>query len=150
MRYLDTSAFLKLIVSEDHSVALRAALEGLDLWSSTLLDVEAHRAARRLGIEREAVVEALEAITLVIPGDTTFATARRVGPDTLRTLEALHLAAALELGADLEAVVTYDHRMAAGCEALEVPVHAPGLLDDWWRDGGGPAQAAAPRGRDVG
>jgi hypothetical protein len=135
VRYLDTSAFLKLLVAEDQSEELRSALEGRDdLWSSTLLDVEAHRAARRLGVDQHALVEALEAVTLVVPGETTFATARRVGPETLRALDALHLAAALELGADLEEVVTYDRRLAAGCEAVDVPVHAPGLPAGWWRD----------------
>ncbi len=135
MHYLDTSAFLKLVVAEEESEELRVELEATDLWSSTLLDVEAHRAARRLGLDRDAIVEALEAITLIVPSETTFAAARRVGPETLRTLDALHLAAALELGVDLEGVITYDRRLATGCEAVEVAVHAPGLPSGWWRDG---------------
>lgn len=133
MRYLDTSAFLKLIVAEEESEELRATVESAELWSSTLLDVEAHRAARRLGVDRDAVVQALEAVTLVMPAETTFATARRVGPDALRALDALHLAAALELGADLETVITYDRRLAAGCEVLDVPVQTPGHPSGWWR-----------------
>lgn len=134
MRYLDTSALLKLLVAEDHSEALRSELAGgADLWSSTLLDVEAHRAGHRMGIEPHALVEALETVTLVLPAETTFATAREIGPETLRTLDAIHLAAALELGPDLEAVVTYDRRLAAGCEEADVPVHAPGLPRGWWR-----------------
>jgi len=133
VRYLDTSAFLKLLVAEDESEDLRAAVADADLWSSTLLDIEAHRAARRLGVDRSRVTEAIEVVTLVFPAETTFATARTVGPDTLRTLDALHLATALELGADLEAVVTYDARLAAGCEALELSVVTPGRTGTWWR-----------------
>ena len=134
MLYLDTSAFLKLLVAEEHSDALRSALARTSVWSSTLLDVEAHRAGRRLGIGTGTVVAALEAVALVAPSETTFATARHLGPDTLRTLDALHLAAALELGADLDGVVTYDRRLAAGCVTARVTVLAPGLAPSWWTE----------------
>ena len=50
--YLDTSAFLKLLVAEEHSAALRRHVRSLELWSSTLLGVEAHRAAPRLEVLR--------------------------------------------------------------------------------------------------
>jgi uncharacterized protein len=136
MLYLDTSAFLKLLVDEEHSHEVRSMLErSLDsVWSSTLLDVEAHRAARRLGVPADVVADHLETVTLFALGESTLVDARTVGPDTLRTLDALHLAAALELGADLEAVVTYDRRLAAGCASVECPVVAPGLADGWWEE----------------
>jgi predicted nucleic acid-binding protein len=123
--YLDTSAFLKLLVAEEHSHAVRAVAADANLWSSTLLDVEAHRAARRLGIASSSVVAALEAVALVTPSDTTFATARDLGPDGLRTLDALHLAAALELGDEVHAVLTYDSRLADGCAAVGLAVLQP-------------------------
>ena len=44
----------------------------------------------------------------------------------LRSLDAIHLAAALELGDELEVVVTYDARMTRAAEALGLPVAAPG------------------------
>lgn len=132
--YLDTSAFLKLVVEEEHSAALRAEVATRDPWSSLLLDTEAHRAARRLGLDAAAVEEALRSVTLVTPALTTYASARGVGPDSLRTLDALHLAAALELGADLQAVLTYDRRLAQGCAAHGVEVQAPGLPAGWWSD----------------
>lgn len=133
MLYLDTSAFLKLLVTEKYSDELRSTLAGTAVWSSTLLDLEAHRAGRRLGVDRATVSETLEYVSLIFPNETTFATARDIGPDVLRALDALHLAAALELGADLDAVVTYDKRLALGCEALGVAVLAPGLPPTWWR-----------------
>ncbi|HEX4980769.1 MAG TPA: PIN domain-containing protein [Ilumatobacteraceae bacterium] len=132
MLYLDTSAFLKLLVDEEHSSDLRTSLDAENIWSSSLLDMEAHRAGRRLGLPADMVSEHLDAITIFTPGDRTFAAARNVGPDTLRTIDALHLAAALELGADLDAVVTYDRRLAAGCTAAGCNVKAPGLSDGWW------------------
>ena len=133
MLYLDTSAFLKLVVDEDHSGALRRAVAGADLWSSTVLAVEAHRAARRLAIGPAPIDLALEAVTLVVPDETTFARARTIGPDELRTLDALHLAAMAELGGDLEAAVTYDRRRAAGCDDAAIALLAPGLTPGWWR-----------------
>ena len=132
MLYLDTSAFLKLLVDEEHSSDLRAALAEDNVWSSSLLDVEAHRAGRRLGLPADVVTDHLDAVTIFMPGERTFAAARDIGPETLRTLDALHLAAALELGTDLDAVVTYDRRLAAGCIAAGCNVQAPGLSDGWW------------------
>ena len=135
MVYVDTSAFLKLLVDEEHSAALRAALRGMSRWSSVVLDVEAHRAARRLGVSSAAVEAALGSVSLVLPGPTTFAIARALPPSTLRTLDALHLATAIELGDDVEAVITYDVRLAAGCVEAGVEVESPGLAADWWTVG---------------
>lgn len=44
---------------------------------------------------------------------------------SLRSLDAIHLAAARTLGDDLEAVVTYDDRMAAAAARLGLQVDAP-------------------------
>jgi predicted nucleic acid-binding protein len=133
MVYLDTSGFLKLLVDEQFSMDARQALRHAELWSSTLLDVEAHRAARRLDISSELVAEHLEAVTLITIADETIATARSIGSDTLRTLDALHLAAALELGEDIEGIVTYDRRLAAAAAELALTVLGPGLPDQWWQ-----------------
>jgi len=43
----------------------------------------------------------------------------------LRSLDAIHLAAALMVAAQLEAVVTYDARMAAAARLLGLRVAAP-------------------------
>lgn len=107
---------------------------GKDLWSSSLLDVVAHRAARRLGVPASAVDEYLDVLTIFTLTAATFAAARRVGPDALRTLDALHLAAALELAGELESVVTYDRRLAMGCEDVRCPVLTPGLPESWWTE----------------
>lgn len=133
MLYLDTSAFLKLLVDEEHSADLRAALPEQAVWSSMLLDVEAHRAARRLGLDVRAVRRALEFVTLVTVAEGTLASARTVGSDELRTLDALHLAAALELGDDLNGLVTYDRRLASAASAARVDVLTPGRSGEWWR-----------------
>jgi predicted nucleic acid-binding protein len=46
-------------------------------------------------------------------------------PPALRTLDAIHLASALRIGADLEAFVTYDRRQSAAAEAMGLRVTAP-------------------------
>ena len=43
----------------------------------------------------------------------------------LRSLDAIHLAAAMRLGPDLEGIATYDRRMATAAAALGLPVAAP-------------------------
>ena len=129
--YLDTSAFLKLLVAEEHSAALRRHVRSLELWSSTLLAVEAHRAAPRLNLNKDVVARALSTITIVVPSETTYSSARTVGVPELRTLDALHLASALEFGVDLAGVLTYDRRLAAGCE--RIAVETPGLRPSWWK-----------------
>ena len=50
--------------------------------------------------------------------------ARRVGLAELRSLDAIHLAAAIAVGAD--AVLTYDARLATSAEAVGLSVLAPG------------------------
>ncbi len=125
--YLDTSAFLKLLVAEPESDALRAWLADQGpTWSSHLLRTEALRASLRLGIDQRAVDEALEAVSLILPAVSTFLTAGTVRPPTLRSLDALHLASALELGGDLEGLVTYDVRLAGAASAVSLTVVAPG------------------------
>lgn len=46
-------------------------------------------------------------------------------PDLLGSLDSLHLAGALELGDDLEGIVTYDRRLAAGARAVGIRTVAP-------------------------
>jgi len=125
--YLDTSAFLKLLVQEGETTALREWFAAhKSVWASQLLRTEALRAAGRLEIDDTTVERALAAISLVLPAVSTFFTAGRLDPQELRSLDALHLAAALELGDDLEGVVTYGGRMIAGATAARIPVVSPG------------------------
>ena len=98
---------------------------GPNCWSSQLLVTEALRASTRLGLERRSVERTLDAVSLVLPATATFHRAATLLPSELRTLDALHLATALELGADLEAVVTYDSRLIDATRAAGVAVLTP-------------------------
>lgn len=125
--YLDTSAFIKLVLSEPESAALRRELGDGDLLSSALLSVEGPRAARRYGslAERRALV-ALTAVTLIPLDEPVLAAAAALEPAELRSLDALHLASALSLGADLARFYCYDARLAGAAAALGIEVRGPG------------------------
>jgi predicted nucleic acid-binding protein len=126
--YLDTSAFLKLIVDEVSSSAMRDwySKTNNQVWSSQLLSTEALRAAQRLQIDLRLVEQALDTVTLVSPGVATYASAGRMEPHGLRSLDALHLAAALEIGSDLHGMVVYDQRLADAARdtSIEVVAHS--------------------------
>lgn len=51
--------------------------------------------------------------------------AGRLDPPGLRSLDAIHLAAALDLGDDLEGLVTYDDRLAEAAVSNGVAAVAP-------------------------
>ena len=126
--YFDTSALLKLIVAEPETDALRDAVRTStsERVASDLTRTELVRAVRRGAPDRVlAAREVLESLTLIPLTTETFESAGRLEPSILRTLDALHLAAALSLGDDLKAVVTYDDRLADACRAHGVAVVAP-------------------------
>jgi uncharacterized protein len=125
--YLDASALVKLVVEEAETAALVTYLaDRPDRVTSILARVEVARALGRVGVDQQARLEAvIEALTVVGLGDDIAARAGQVGPPALRTLDAIHLATALELGADLAALVTYDGRLADSARALGIPVAAP-------------------------
>ena len=126
MLYFDASALVKLVVREPESDALRAWLGSrADIASCTLARTEVPRAVRASG--RDSVRRArglLDAVELIQLDGELLDHAGELEPP-LRSLDAIHLAAALELGDELEAVVTYDARMARGAEALGLPAAAP-------------------------
>ncbi len=124
--YLDTSAFLKLLVEELDSAAMREwAVIHDSLWSSQLLRTEALRAASRLDISNDDVEIALESVSLIAPSVATFYTAGHLAPHSLRSLDALHLATALEMGNDLEGIVTYDERLITASRDSLLAVVSP-------------------------
>lgn len=126
--YLDTSALVKLVVSEAESDALLAWLtktEG-DWVSSDLARTELLRAVRRVVPDRVVRArEVLDSITLVRITTQIFEEASRLGPAALRTLDGIHLAAALDLGDDLDAIVTYDDGLNEAAAANGVVTTAP-------------------------
>ncbi len=125
--YLDTSGFLKLVRSEPESSALRAEIASGDaLVSSALLLVEGRRAAARYGpLALARARTALTTITLLPVDDATLEDAADLQPTELRSLDALHLASAIGLGAELGRFYCYDQRLAAAAATHGVDVRQP-------------------------
>lgn len=125
--YLDSSAIVKLAVREPESAALRRWLRRKrPLVSSALARTEVMRALLPAGEEalgRGRVV--LRSLDLFRVNDRVLDAAGLLLPLTLRSLDAIHLATARELGDELGALVTYDDRMAAAARALGHRVTAP-------------------------
>jgi uncharacterized protein len=127
--YLDTSAFVKLVRGEPETPTLQAFLRDRPagpLVSSALLVVETRRA-----VLREAPGELARADLLLTRIDQVDVTrsileaAGRLPDPALRSLDAIHLATALQLEGDLEALVTYDGRLAAAAGRQKLPVVTP-------------------------
>lgn len=124
--YLDASALVKLVIPEPQSAALATYVESRALLSScSLARVEVVRAVRRHGPVPVRTARALlDAIDLIQLDDELLDLAGALeGP--LRSVDAIHLAAALELGDALGAVVTYDRQMTRAAETLGITVVAP-------------------------
>jgi predicted nucleic acid-binding protein len=126
--YVDTSAMLKLAFLEAESAALRRWIDDDRpvLVGSDLVRTETLRAARKRDAESvESALRALEIVALLSTPRIAFRRAAEIGPDVLKSLDALHLATALELGDELTGMVTYDKRLSAGCIAHGIRVLAP-------------------------
>lgn len=116
--YLDASALVKLAVREKEPAALRRYLRRRrPVVSSALARTEVVRAVLPSGDEAVGRARAvLQRIDLVRLNDRILEAAGLLRPIQLRSLDAIHLATAQELGDEVTALVTYDDRQfdAAG------------------------------------
>jgi predicted nucleic acid-binding protein len=127
MVYLDSSALVKLVVREPESRALRAYLRREpQRLSCALARTEVLRAVRPIGPAAvETARRLLRHVDLVRLDDALLDAAGMLEPLALRSLDAIHLAAAQLVAPALRAIVTYDRRMADAAASLGFPVAAP-------------------------
>ncbi len=127
MVYLDSSALVKLVIAEPESSALRRYLGQEPARASCVLArVEVLRAVRGHG--STALTRArrlLQRMNLVPIDEELLDAAAALDPRVLRSLDAIHLAAAQLFGDELTAVVTYDRRMAAAAGRVDLTVTTP-------------------------
>jgi predicted nucleic acid-binding protein len=123
--YFDTSALAKLVLNEPESAELSRFVEGSASQpvSSVISDVEMVRAVLRSDPSLlDLALEVLAQLVLLPVLDSIRLRAAYLAPASLGSLDALHLATALEIQADLKLVVSYDNRLleAAGLAGFEV------------------------------
>jgi hypothetical protein len=125
--YVDSSARVKLAVRKPESAALRRYLRHRRLLiTSALARTEVARALLPLGAEAvRRGHHVLARMDLVRINDRVLDAAGMMLPVELRSLDAIHLATAQQLGADLAWIVTYDDRMAVAANHLGLTVTRP-------------------------
>jgi len=126
--YLDASALVKLIVAEPESSALESFLgDRPTTVTSRLSAVEVARVSRRTAMRKvvERAEGLLDSIAFVELSSEIARAAGRLDLPALRSLDAIHVASALALGADAGPFVTYDDRMLAAASAAGLAVQAP-------------------------
>ncbi len=112
MIYLDSSALVKLALTEPESAALAhwlAERAGQPLVSSALYRAEVPRAIARVALSAD-----------VLDNSAT------LPPQELSPAQAIHLASALVVKRDLTAFVSYDQRLLAAAKDAGLPVASPG------------------------
>ncbi len=125
--YLDSSALVKLAVEEPESAALRRYLRRRrPLVSSALARTEVLRSLLLEGEEALARGRSvLDRVDLIRVNDRILNAAATLLPVEVRSLDAIHLATAQQLEADLGRVVTYDERMLNAATQLGIRTAAP-------------------------
>ena len=126
--YLDTSALVKLVIAEAESDALQRWLAESPRQpvACDLARTELMRAVRRVAPDRAlGARKVLDSLTLIQVTPSLFEQAGRIDPIELRTLDAIHLAAALDLGDDLDGIVSYNDRLNAAAHRAGLAVLSP-------------------------
>jgi uncharacterized protein len=125
--YVDSSALVKIVVEEADSLALARYLAGLpgdNRLTAAIARTELLRAVARRGVAVENAHSVLARLNFVTVTTSVLDVAAEIRPE-LRTLDAIHLAAAMSVP-ELRALVTYDNRLAEAATATGLAVVSPG------------------------
>lgn len=129
MYYADSSALVKLVVEETESAGFREWLlaHKPDVVASELARVEVIRAVslcHPASVQR--AVEILQRISIKRITTSICSTAARIPPLRLRSLDAIHLATALDFEDCLAGFICYDQGLSVAAAACGLKVLAPG------------------------
>ena len=125
--YVDTSVLGRVLLGEPDTRAILRSLDAFELRvASRLMRVELRRLGLRTGLLAEAD-RLLTGVALLPIDDSLLAAAESVAPPTVATLDAIHLVTALRLSSvqRLDAIMTYDMRLAGGARDHGLAVLAP-------------------------
>ena len=129
MIYLDSAAVVKLAHAEPESAALRGWLDEraeIQWISSVLTEIESFRVLARYAPEAASRLPAvLDQIDLIDLDQRIRILARAVTPATVRSLDAIHLGAALRSCPSLTSFVTYDKRLLDAAQAAGLRIDSP-------------------------
>jgi predicted nucleic acid-binding protein len=125
--YADSSALAKLLLDETESGVLASFLEadGRTPVSSAVVRVELTRAVRlrnpAAAVELHALLAGLEIVPV---SDRVLGVAAQLADAHLRSLDAIHLASAVSVGAD--EMLVYDRSLAEAATAAGIRPVSPG------------------------
>ncbi|MBA2717717.1 MAG: type II toxin-antitoxin system VapC family toxin [Chloroflexi bacterium] len=124
--YIDASALVKLVVAEPESLEMaRWYIECERVATSRIGIIETRRAVARRPHDPVHLDRVLNGIEVISVTARFGERAAEISPSSVRTLDAIHLATALGIGASLTSFVTYDDRLADVARALGLPVVSP-------------------------
>ena len=126
--YLDSSALVKLVAVEAHSAAMYRWQEEAEarLVTCDLGEAEVLRAVRRVDTALLDRARAVLSTIDIVPLDRShLSRAALIAPAHLRTLDAIHVGTALDLGDRLQGFVTYNERQAAAARDHGLRVESP-------------------------
>lgn len=125
--YLDTSALGRVLLGEPDASRIVEELAPFEQHvASRLLRVELRRLAVREGLLDHAD-QLLSGVALLPLDEAVLSAAETLGPSSVTTLDAIHLVTALRLAERglVEALITYDARLADGAREHGLAVLAP-------------------------
>jgi uncharacterized protein len=125
--YIDTSSLGRVLLAEPDARAIRELIGRYDeTWSSVLITIELRRLARREALIEEAD-RLLASLQLHPITDAAIERASRLDPIQVRTLDAIHLDAAIDLHGKgtITAVLTHDEQLRKACAHHGIPLATP-------------------------
>ena len=130
MIYADSSALMKLLIIEPETAALGAWLEARSdtpVVSSQLTIVEVIRSCRRANADALPAARILMSTLDLIPiSREVVDAAAELSGTLLRSLDAIHLATAVTIGAGLTQFLSYDRRLTESAQAAGMVTAQPG------------------------
>jgi len=126
--YIDSSAILKLLISEKESIALVEFLDA-PAKTSAISRVEVMRSLNRINPEKIAEGQAALSRFELIPASSPILILAENFPTaiTLKSLDAIHVATVVFLNKTIRGLITYDKAMIKNAKELGIKVASPGM-----------------------